>query len=436
MTPRRRFWHIAGAGTAFQAGSAAVDSATVMSALVFQLTGSAVAVGAVSTILRLGWLLPQLVVGYLAGRAASAMPFYIVGAFGRTIAIFLLAGVLWSGATAGWSHAALGAATLVLWIMYAGLSGVVGVPYNDIVARSVPSERRSRVLAIRFFGGGLVALGVAALADRLVRELVFPISYAAILGIAALLMLVSSVVFTMMGEPKRTVPPKMADNFGAYLREGVSTFRTDPVFRRFVFSQWCGGAVLVAAPFFVVAAGSLGVGFENVALLLGAQTAGALAANPLWGWWGDKLGKLSLMRAIAVARAIPPVVVLALTLSPVPPEITLSILLAVFFFLGALTNGLTIAAIGLLMEISPDERRASYSGYFNALTAPAFVFPLLGGLAVAAMGAWIVFTIALVLAVVQAVFLFRIELPGIAPVSRQTTDSRNAGQNHLGKTGR
>ena len=416
MIPRRRFWHVAGAGTAFQAGSAAVDSATVMSALVFQLTGSAVAVGAVSTILRLGWLLPQLVVGYLAGRTASAMPFYVVGAFGRTLAMFLLAAVLWSGATAGWSYATLGAMTLVLWAVYAGLSGVVGVPYNDIVARSVPSDRRSRLLAVRFFGGGLVALGVAALADRLVREMDFPISYAMIFGIAALLMFVSSSVFTMMGEPERTVAPKAADSFGAYLREGISTFRTDPVFRRFVFAQWCGGAVLIAAPFFVVAAESLGVGFENVALLLGAQTAGALAANPLWGWWGDRLGKLSLMRAIAVARAAPPLVVLVLLVAPVPPVIGLAVLVALFFFLGALTNGLTIAVIGLLMEISPDERRLSYSGYFNALTAPAFIFPLLGGFAVAALGTWSVFAAALVLAVVQATFLFRIESPDRVPV--------------------
>lgn len=116
------------------------------------------------------------------------------------------------------------------------------------------------------------------------------------------------------------------------------------------------------------------------------------------------------MRAIAVARTIPPLVVLALMLSPVAPEIILPVLLAMFFFLGALTNGLTIAVIGLLMEISPDERRASYSGYFNALTAPAFVFPLLGGFAVAASGTRIVFAVALVLSVTQAAFLFRIEL--------------------------
>lgn len=408
MTPRRRFWHVAGSGAAFQAGSAAVDSATVMSALVFQLTGSTVAVGAVSTILRLGWLLPQLIVGYLAGRATSSMPFYIVGAFGRTAAIALLAAILWLGPAAGWSNAALGAATLGLWTAYAFLSGIVGVPYNDIVARAVPSDRRSSLLAVRFFGGGLVALLVAALADSLVRVLDFPASYAAILGVAGVLMLISSLTFTAMGEPAHATAPKSLASFGAYLREGAATFRDDPVFRRFVFAQWYGGAVLVAAPFYIVAAEELGVGLENVALLLGAQTVGALAVNPVWGWWGDRKGKLSLMRGIAVARTFPPVVILLLLSIPVPPWVSFPVLLAVFFCLGALANGLTIAVIGLLMEISPDDRRPSYSGHFNALIAPAFVFPLVGGFAIAAFGTWIVFAIALIAATGQATLLARI----------------------------
>lgn len=410
MTPRRRFWHVAGAGTAFQAGSAAVDSATVMSALVFQLTGSPIAVGAVSTILRLGWLLPQLFVGYFVGRDGSSMPFYVIGAFGRTAAIAMLAIVLWVGATTGWPHATIGGATLGLWVFYAFLSGIVGVPYNDIVARSVPSELRSRMLSIRFFGGGLIAIGVAVLADRLVRSLDFPISYAAVLGIAALLMLLSSIIFTAMGEPEQIISPKAPTRFMAYLREGLVVFQKDSVFRRFVFAQWCGGAVLVAAPFYIIAATSLGVGFENVALLLGVQTAGALAANPLWGWWGDKRGKLSLMRGIAIARLTPPLITVVLLLIPVPPTAIMTILLVVFFVLGALANGLTIAVIGLLMEISPDDRRPAYSGYFNALTAPAFILPFVGGFAVVSLGIWIVFAIALAAAIGQATFLARTDL--------------------------
>lgn len=401
---------MAGAGTAFQAGSAAVDSATVMSALVFQLTGSAVAVGAVSTILRLGWLLPQLFVGYFAGRGAASMPYYVVGAFGRTAAIAMLAIALWVGTILGWNHATLGTVTLVQWVLYAFLSGIVGVPYNDIVARSVPSEFRSRMLSLRFYGGGIVALLVAALADKLLRALDFPISYSVVLGIAACLMLISSFIFTAMGEPEQARPTKAATSFTAYLREGAVTFRDDPVFRRFVFAQWCGGAVLIAAPFYIVAANGLGVGLENVGLLLGSQTVGALAGNPLWAWWGDGRGKLSLMRGIAVARAVPPSALLVLLLLPVPPEEAVLALLVVFFVLGALANGLTIAVTGLVMEVSPEDRRPAYSGYFNALTAPGFVLPLVGGLSVAAFGIWTVFATALAAAIGQATFLMRIDL--------------------------
>ena len=51
---RRRFIHISAAGITFQVGSAAVDSSTIRAALVYQLTGSTVAVGATTTILRMG----------------------------------------------------------------------------------------------------------------------------------------------------------------------------------------------------------------------------------------------------------------------------------------------------------------------------------------------------------------------------------------------
>ncbi|HEX9858458.1 MAG TPA: MFS transporter [Paracoccaceae bacterium] len=361
MTPRRRFWHVAGAGTAFQAGSAGVDSATVMSALVFQLTGSPLAVGAVTTILRMGWLVPQVFVGYLAGRSGASMPYYAIGAFGRAAAIAALAGMLWLGAQAGWSQAALGAGTLILWTFYAGLSGIVGVPYNDIVARSVPSDRRSRLLAMRFFGGGLLALALAAFADRLLRTLAFPLSFAAVLGVAAVLMGVSSLIFLAMGEPARTHRPRAPTRFSAYLREGVGTFRTDAGFRRFVFAQWCGAGVMVAMPFYVVAAEGLGIGLENVALLLGAQTVGALVSNALWGWWGDRRGKLSLMRLVAVMRLAPPVLLLLLFWGPTLAMSMLPVLIVIFTLLGALANGWTIAVLGLLMEISPEDRRPAYS---------------------------------------------------------------------------
>ncbi len=86
-----RFWKISGAGAAFQAGSSAVDSATIVASLVYHLTGSVFAVGAASAILRLGWLIPQLFVGFMAQGSDRRMPYYVVGAFGRAALLGLIA---------------------------------------------------------------------------------------------------------------------------------------------------------------------------------------------------------------------------------------------------------------------------------------------------------------------------------------------------------
>jgi MFS family permease len=410
MKKRSKFPNVAVAGITFQAGSAAVDSATIMSALVYQLTGSPIVVGAMTAILRVGWLFPQLIIGFLAQRSGSSMQYYVVGAFGRATCLALLALALFVGSD--WSRIVLAIAVVVLWTAYAFISGIVAVPYNDIVARSVPSEQRSGLLAIRFFGGGILALGVAAIADRLVGAMAFPASYAALLAMASCLMFVSSGVFTAMGEPEAKGIETDKSTFFRYIKKGRMVFWTDKRFRLFVYAQWCGSAVLMAMPFYIVQANATGFDLERVALLLGAQTAGALASNLLWGWWGDRLGKCSLLRAIAIGRVFPLAAILLLAVTQtIPDEFVFYAFVVLFFVLGALANGLTIAVIGFLMEISPDDRRPAYSGYFNAITAPAFLLPLLAGVIAAVSGLVAVFVISLIAAILQSTILLLIDVP-------------------------
>jgi len=332
------------------------------------------------------------------------MGYYVIGAFGRATCMALLAGVLIFGGD--WSASVLITAVMVLWTAYAFVSGIVAVPYNDIVARAVPSDLRSRLLAARFFGGGVLALGVVALADRLVGNLAFPMSYGVIIAMAAVLMFISSGVFSAMGEPEAAAKITAKPGFLRYLKDGIAVFRKNRVFRCFVYAQWCGGAVLMAMPFYVVQASGLGFDLGRIALLLGAQTLGALLSNLLWGWWGDALGKLSLLRAIALGRVLPPLVMLGMGLAWNGGSGSLLVIfLAVFFVLGALANGLTIAVIGFLMEISPDDQRPAFSGYFNAITAPAFLLPLVAGGIASLFGLAVVFGLSLAAAIAQFLLL-------------------------------
>lgn len=411
---RSRFWRIAGAGAAFQAGSAAIDSATIVASLVFQLTGSAFAVGFASAVLRLGWLLPQLVVGFLAERAEKRMPFYVFGAYGRALLAALIGLLLWFGG--GMAPAMLGLAFLGLWTVYAFVSGVVAVPYNDIVGRSIPSASRSRMLAWRFFGGGLFALGVAAFVSLTLDILPNLKAYALIFGLAALLMLLSSSLFVSAGEPPMPAnrdKSKAPQDARSFLRGGWQVLTNDGRFRLFLYSQWLGGATLMALPFYVVAADQSGLTAADVGLLLGAQTAGALASNPLWGKLGDGAGKLRMLQIVAAIRMLPPIFVLLL----LGAGAGIVGYMLLFVVIGAMMNGVTIGYLGYLMEISPDDRRPAYSAYFNALASPAALLPLLGAGLVAAISIQAVFVAAILAAILQFVLLRRISRLAAGEVS-------------------
>jgi len=401
---RGRFWRISAAGVFFQGGAAAVDPNTVVPALVHGLTGSAVAVGAAVGTARFGWLFPQLFVAYYAQRRTRRLPFYMLGAFGRVACLAGVAALLWFAGSDPGLPAIV--AFFALWTLYSFVSGIVAVPYNDIVARSIPSGERSRMLALRFFGGGLLALAVAAAAHRILETLPFSGGYAVLLLLGAALLLVSALFFVTAGEPAAPADASPAAGFARFLRGGLDTVVEDRRFRLFLLAQWLSGAAAMALPFYILQTRRSAL---EVAFLLGAQTAGALLSNPLWGWWGDRRGKRELLELVAAAGALAPLLALAWIAAEGRWAVAaLPYFAVVFALLGAVGNGSTIAYLGYLMEISPEDRRPAYSGYFNALVAPAALLPMAGGVLAQAGSVAAVFAASAAAAVLQLVTVWRL----------------------------
>ncbi len=164
-------------------------------------------------------------------------------------------------------------------------------------------------------------------------------------------------------------------------------------------SSRSGSAAQPRWPFYVLQATGPA---SNVAILLGAQTVGALLSNPLWGWWGDRRGKRELLELVAALGTVAPALALGwLAGGERLGMVELAYFVPVFVLLGAVGNGSTIAYLGYLMEISPDDRRPAYSGFFNTLAAPAALLPMVGG-AIAQAGSYAtVFALSLAAAVVQ-----------------------------------
>lgn len=87
---------------------------------------------------------------------------------------------------------------------------------------------------------------------------------------------------------------------------------------------------------------------------------------------------------------------------------TLAAFTVLFVVIGSLVNGMTIAYLGYLMEVSPDEKRPAYSAYFNALASPAALLPLAGAAVADAVSLAAVFMVAVVAAIVQLRFYARL----------------------------
>jgi MFS family permease len=342
----------------------------------------------------------------------------MAGAFGRVACLVALAALVWGSAPSAGPTVAL---FFAIWTVYAFVSGIVAVPYNDIVARSIPSHQRSRMLALRFFGGGLLALIVAALAQRLLAALPFADAYAAVLLSGAALLFVSALSFVTASEPPAASETRIGNSFADFLRHGVHVLRNDRHFRLFIGAQWLGGASALALPFYVLL-GNFSA--ADVAILLGAQTAGALLSNPLWGWWGDQLGKRSVLEGSAAVGAIAPALALIWIASAERwGDVALPYFALVFALLGAAGNGSTIAQLGYLMEISPDNRRPAYSGYFNAIVAPVTLLPMAAGAAAQAVDSFAaVFAIGGVAAVLQFLTVRRLR----SALSNETANADTA----------
>lgn len=404
--PWKKFYLIVAAGIFFQAGLAAIDNQTLMAALVFGLTGSSVAVGAAAAISRYGWLFPQLFVAYLAQRHRRRMKFYLVGAFGRAISLALLALLLGFGGNL-LLPMQIGL-FFVIWTFYAFIGGIVAVPYNDIVARSVPSSLRSRLLALRFFGGGVMALGVAGLAHRILAAWAFPGNYGLIVLSGSLFMLVSSLFFFSAGEDPAP-PTDSSGGFLSFLGEGFHVLREDTRFRRYLYTRWLAAGVSMAYPFYILQAGKAAIVPADIALFFALQTLGNLLSNPLWGWWGDRLGKGNLLIPMALLGMVAPLMALVwLGAGWEQRSIALVWFGIVFAVLGSVNTGDTIAHLGYLWEISPNEKRPAYSGYFGMFIAPAAIAPFAAAIIGEFFSFSVLFTISLAASVAHMAALHRL----------------------------
>lgn len=373
-------------GSLFSMAEVFIDSDMVLSWFLVQLGVSNFVIGLVTPIRNGGWFLPQIFVSGYLQRQPRKMPFY------RTMAVFRLSVLVLQVAAIGLIPVH---SPWLLWtflgalVLYSVGSGLAGIPFMDMVGSVIPSNRRGAFFAQRAFWGGVLALGTSALVGVLLDEpdgLVFPYNFAALFGLALIVIGISAVAWCLIREPAGDVDPSRV-HWTEQARRGARLLAEDAQYRTFVFARLSLMLAQLAAPFYIVyAKTSLGISPRMVGVYLTARTAASILFNLVWGRISDRKGNRMLIRLTNGVGLLMPL--LAILIGTFGGRIDQAagwlagLYTLVFVASGAFTAGSAIGNMGYLLDICPPAQRPLYLGFTNTLFGIGIFSSSLGGLIV------------------------------------------------------
>jgi len=336
-----------------KSGDGLIDPKLVLSWLLTNAGVPSVLIGLLVPIREAGALLPQIVISnrimawqqrkwaWAGGSAAQ----------GLAVAAILGAALLMSG----W---ALGLAVCAALAVFAVARSFCSVSYKDVLGRTVAKSRRGTAagLGASVASAGVIAFGAVLLSGVAERTLVVHLA----LALAALLWLGAGVVFAGMNEPRaeaQTPSPNPFRQFGV-LRENRQLLR-------FVLARGCLVATALAPPYLILMASDQGAsGFRHLGLLLFSSALASLISSYVWGRFAD----VSSRRVLIAAGIIAGVVLSAATLAGWAGVVgALWVLPALMFALMVAYHGVRNARSTYLVDMAPEDRRATYTAVANTV---------------------------------------------------------------------
>ena len=391
----------------FWLGNSFVSATTILPLYVARAGGDAMLVGLVSAIGVAGWYLPQLIAANYVERGSRRKPFVVLGAFflERLPVIILAASAFLIDPHNPW---------LLLTVFFMAYTwhslgaGIVGTAWQDLLARTIPTERRGRFFGTASFAGSAMGAAGAALSVLILDRFPFPTGFAWCFTIAAAAMLVSWLFLLLLKEPSGGLA-KPPVSLATYLKGLPDHLRRDRNFGRFLVNRAVNGLGRMATGFvavYAVARWNLpdsSAGSFTVAMLL-AQTVAYL----LLGFLADRKGHKTVLEIGGL------VAVLTFALCGLAP--TSGWIYLVFAGLGIRAATDVLSGLMIVLEFTGTRDRPTYVGLANTTTGVfTAVAPILGGWLATQFGYPILFAVAAVVsALAFGLLRWRVDEPRTA----------------------
>ncbi len=255
-------------------------------------------------------------------------------------------------------------------------AAIANVAFTTMFGKAVPPENRAHVVSIRNVWIGITSTLVALLGGKFLDYALFPINYQILFVFAFAGSMMSLYYLTrirLAEEPR--IPQTRDESPPRGLRALIEMLRGSRPFAKFTFSSF----VFHWGLFFPVPLYSIywvrvldaSEGWIGLFSMVGSAT--SIVFYPLWGRLTMQRGNLYAIVLVAFGLAVYP---LATALSP-----SVEWIIWVSFIGGVFSSGFALVFFNRLLEVSPEQHRASYiAGYNTLINIAAFVGPIISTL--------------------------------------------------------
>lgn len=407
--PEFRYNYILGIinGVLFNSGLSFFHYSTVIPKFLDSLGAPSVLISLTALLESLGWHLPQLLASKFIIHKSRKMPLYAWACVIRVAGLALSTSAAYMARTS--PGLALGLFVLG-YSIFAIAGGFAGLVFTEILAKTVPKEKRGSYFGWRAILSGIIGLylGVSVI-QPIIKTIEYPYSYVTIFAIGSILIAISLYLFTRQREPEqRDLPPKrtLAEQLAAAWR----ILLTDRAFRRFIIFRGLMMLWFAGIPFYtLLAIDKIGAKEPDIGLFVSWDCAGLIVANILWGYLSNRVGNRNLL-VIACSLGLV-VSVGAVMFATGYGHLPFWSFGFIFFLSAAVISGVGNGGLNYALEIVPEAERPTYVGLMNSLLAIALAIAGLVGLVRDFFGYTGLYVMTGIVALASLLFILRLPEP-------------------------
>lgn len=374
-----------------------MDVDTIIPSMIVEAGGGAIHIGILTAIMMGGSSFTQLFFAPFISNKTYKKKYLLLGINTRVFALTGLGVLLFL--FQGNQH------NYVLWLVFFfitafSLAGAfTNISYVDILGKSITQHKRKTFFSTKQIISGVIMLSSAFLAKRVLEWKEYPVNYAFMFFIGAILLLTATAGFWSI---KETVPSRLRiSGINAFFKVLQTELKQNKKLCYFLGYINTQGIAISFLPFIILYAKEtfntqsvdagiflvykiIGVVFVSILVLLGAKK---LKYNLL-------LYSNVLLSLLLVFLAF-----------FIKDETSIKYI----FVLGGIVFSLfTISMNGLLLEVSGNENRAMYTGFTGAGNILPAIFPLIGGVIINQFGYQTFFILFMLIIAMAAFFIFKI----------------------------